>query len=429
MVRRAFVCVALLLAALATGTRAQTPPSPDANEVQVWLLTLSPGDQPHEVFGHNALIVIRNGRGELYNWGTFSFGSSTADFLKFAGNFVQGRLIYWLSVEDAPTRQFWSAVRAIYEGELGRQVTLQQLDLDLPQTARLLEALDRNALPENVKYRYDYYRDNCSTRVRDMIDIATGGALKAATDSPAAEGHTFRWHTRRMAQRSPWLFVALDFVMGHPIDRPLTRWDECFLPDQLSLAVSALELKSADGTSRPLVTRQSVWDANEQREKVPTAPPVAWPWFLAIGVSLGALFAAGRVSGLRWLGWVAGLVAAVVCLVGGLGAAINLYGWAFTDHAVAAWDENVLQLSPLLIPLIALAPLAMFRRRSGRLTFLLAVGGLALSVLGLLLKPLPGAVQPNWNFIASSLPIHAGLVVMLWHRPRVTESAPELAPA
>ena len=64
---------------------------------------------------------------------------------------------------------------------LGRTITLQRLNLTAQQKRRLRADLRRNALDENKYYRYDYFVDNCSTRLRDALDRALDGALRAAT--------------------------------------------------------------------------------------------------------------------------------------------------------------------------------------------------------------------------------------------------------
>ena len=87
--------------------------------------------------------------------------------------------------------------------------------------------------PENREYLYDYYDNNCSTRVRDVLDDAFGGALKNAT-VPLPAKQSLRTHTRRMSQADWWLYLGLETVLGWPVDRPVSRWDEMFLPQVLS---------------------------------------------------------------------------------------------------------------------------------------------------------------------------------------------------
>ena len=105
-----------------------------------------------------------------------------------------------------------------------------------------------NALEENKYYLFDYYRDNCATRVRNLIDNATDGALHAATHTPAS--FTWREHTERLAADDPFVFFGLDLAMGGFIDQPITFWEEMFLPAKLEegLRRTVVPVEDASGT-------------------------------------------------------------------------------------------------------------------------------------------------------------------------------------
>ena len=142
-------------------------------ELSVTVITFSPGEEVWERFGHNALWIhdARAGTDIAWNWGLFDFAQP--DFLQ---RFLSGDTKYWMAGEDA------YRMIAAYR-EIGRTITLQHLDLTQAQAAALRDFVQWNASDENKYYRYDYFRDNCSTRLRDAIDRALGGALRRATDS------------------------------------------------------------------------------------------------------------------------------------------------------------------------------------------------------------------------------------------------------
>ena len=79
-------------------------------------------------------------------------------------------------------------------------------------------------LPENRDYRYDYYRDNCSTRVRDALDRVLGGDPRADWGGPT--GTTYRSHTRRLTTEDLPLYTGLEDGLGEPVDRPIDEWEE-----------------------------------------------------------------------------------------------------------------------------------------------------------------------------------------------------------
>src|SRR5690606_3617895 len=114
---------------------------------------------------------------------------------------------------------------------LNRDVDILVLNLSPEARKRMARHLADNVLPENRSYLYDHYRDNCSTRLRDAVDVGTGGRLRELLSAPGRM--TLREHTRRYTAVNPAMSFLLDLAMNDTIDQPLTRWDEAFLPDEL----------------------------------------------------------------------------------------------------------------------------------------------------------------------------------------------------
>jgi hypothetical protein len=107
-----------------------------------------------------------------------------------------------------------------------RYVNAQELNLSASEKDSVLKQIQWYARPENVNYRYDYFYDNCSTRVRDIIDNAVHGQMKA--QATALTGTTYRWHALRLMQGNFPLAVGVDIGLGRPSDRELTKWTEMF---------------------------------------------------------------------------------------------------------------------------------------------------------------------------------------------------------
>src|SRR5690606_2317965 len=123
------------------------------------------------------------------------------------------------------------------------------------QRRRLARALAENARPERREYDYDYYEDNCTTRVRDALNDVLEGELERSFRRP---GHrSFREHTRRLASEELWLYVALDAVLGRHIDRVPDRYGELWVPDTLAVGLDEVFLLR-DGKRVPLVERTRV---------------------------------------------------------------------------------------------------------------------------------------------------------------------------
>ena len=129
---------------------------------QVWLVTYGPGEVYWQRFGHNAIWIREPARGldHVFNFGFFDFAQQDF-FLRF----LQGRMMYFSAAQ--PAQQEFAA----YIDE-NRSIRAQRLDLSPEQAAWLTGYLLEEVRPENRDYLYDYYRNNCSTRVRDAIDRA-----------------------------------------------------------------------------------------------------------------------------------------------------------------------------------------------------------------------------------------------------------------
>lgn len=376
---------------------------------EVTLVTVEPGPLYWQRFGHNAILLRAPGAQEAvsYNFGYFDFGQP--DFLL---RFLRGRMLYQAVAIDGDSDV------AGYLAD-GRRVWLQRLRLS-PEGARLLAAhLEDHVRPENRDYRYDYYTINCSTKVRDALDLALGGALKRATEH-RSHGWTWRRYTRAYAQGVPWLYLGTDLALGQAVDRPLSMWEEAFIPGELMRQIG--ELKLDDG--EPLVLKSVVLPVGAAA----TAPAPTMPdWragFAAAGIALAGLVLvlarlAERGGTARWpLSLVGGTLSLLLAAAGTLIAGL----WIGTDHAAAWRNENLLLLSPfwwLTLP----AWLALLRRdqitgwaaRAAMIGGWLALAGIA---LGALLKVFKSFDQANIEWLLLLSPLVLALRYVLGKRCR-----------
>ena len=401
------LAAALLLAGPAAAQPMAAPSQADTT-LRIYLLTMGPGDEIWERFGHNAIWVHDPQRGsdQAYNYGMFDFRQKN-----FILNFARGRMLYWTQGFDA------FAMLDAYQ-RMNRSIWAQELNLTSEQARQVRDFLEWNEQPQNRFYRYDYYRDNCSTRVRDVLDRVLGGQLKAATASQPS-GVSYRWHTRRLVAEgaaSVPMYTVLEGGLGPAADRPISRWDEMFLPMRLRDEVRALRIRDASGNLVPLVVReQTVFTALRPPER--DGPP---PWllgYLVAGLAVGGVIALLARAARRSLAARVGFALVTVpwLLFAGFGGLILLGLWGVTDHAIAYRNTNLFQLSPLALPLVAMLPaLAWGRRWARRGTVRLALVMAALSVLGLLLKVLPWFHQVNGEIIALALPINLAIAWAAW---------------
>ncbi len=390
----------LLLGVASPPLLAQAPPPSNGSELVISLMTMGVGREVWERFGHNAILVADrlHGTARAYNYGLFDFRQEN-----FLLRFAQGQMWYWMQGFDAePMVQ--SYVRA------NRSVWVQELNLTPAERRALADFLAWNERPENRYYRYDYYRDNCSTRVRDALDRVLQGRIRALTDT-VTTGTTYRWHTQRLAAPDLPLYTTLALALGEPADHHLSAWEEMFLPLRVRDWMRRVTVNGPDGRPAPFVVREDT--LFESTGPAPPAAPPHWvPEYLMTGLLLGAGFvtlahrAATSKQARRGFAWLAGGWSLLLGLVGLILAGL----WAFTDHAVAYRNENLFQANLLLLPLAVLAPRLARGAAWARLPAVaLAAGVATLSVIGLAVKLLPVFNQSNVEVLALAVPANLGL--------------------
>jgi hypothetical protein len=387
-----------LLLALACAPANGAGPDDVTAGTEVWLVSYGPGEIYWQRFGHNAIWIRDPGLGldHVFNFGFFDFAQEDF-FLRF----LQGRMLYFSAAQ--PARDEFAA----YIDD-NRSIRAQRLDLRPEQAASLTGYLLHEVRPENRDYLYDYYRNNCSTRVRDALDQALGGSLaRRYSGIPAAQ--SWRDHTRRLTAADFRLYLGLELALGPPVDAAVDRWDEMFIPEILATAVAGMRVESAAGPA-PLVLEDVVlYDSS--LEPPPAAPRAWWPRYL-----LGSL----ALAGLAWLlgrrtpPWVSALLARAWLAIAGLAGVALLFFWFGTDHSVAARNLNLLVLCPLwLWP-------AFSRSAAGRTLPLVA----ALSALALVMPFVPPS-QYTFDVLAAFLPLNLAAAMRVDARQRTRDSRHE----
>ena len=401
----------LVLAGDAVGqNRPPVRPSARPPELTVYLMTMGPGRAVWERFGHNAIWIHDPAQGtdKAYNYGLFDLRQEN-----FLLRFLQGRMWYWM--QGFPAHTYVEHYR-----RANRSVWVQELEMPPKARRQLQEFLEWNERPENRFYHYDYYRDNCSTRVRDALDRALGGRIRQETFQ-LATGKTYRFHTRRLTANDPLIYTGLLLALGQPVDRPISAWEEMFLPLAMREHLRRISVPGNDGRPTPLVrSERTLFESNSTPP--PDRPPFWLPIYLGIGLLLGStifvLGARAQRSRLARAGLIAvsGAWALVVGMVGLVLAGL----WGLTDHTAAYNNENLLQANLLALGLLWLVPKAARGSPLGRRALALAGLVAGLSQLGLVLKLLPAFYQVNGEIIALVLPIHLGVaggIARLARRP------------
>ncbi len=246
-----------------------------ASTPEISLATIFAGSDIYELDGHAAIrINYGDGRDIAVSYGEFDF-----DAPNFVYRFVKGETDYHVGTHP------WVLLENVYARH-GRRIEEHVIDMDSTQVARLLTLLDENLRPENRVYRYNYVKDNCSTRPLRMIELAMADSIilpPAACEANSSTPTTFRSIMRENHRDYPWYQFGIDLALGSGIDYPLTPREEAFAPVTLST-----QLGGAKCGGRPLVRESRV--VVDLPADQATAGPT--PWYLtplAIGCLLLAI--------------------------------------------------------------------------------------------------------------------------------------------
>jgi hypothetical protein len=329
--------IACFLLFLSRLSPAQAPLSADA---EISLLTGSPGNALYTTFGHSA-IRVRDPHQSLdlvFNYGTFDF--STPNFYM---KFLRGKLDYMLSVESFERFQL-----GYYYGN--QWVIEQVLGLDSVQKQTVFNHLAINYRPENRYYKYDFFFDNCATRIRDLFDNSLGDRLISRhperwTSQPA----TFRTLLRHyLTGWQMWSGLGIDIILGMPTDRAALPDEYLFLPDFMAETYRLSQVITETGEAQNYVKNEETIITNRPKPDPPgflMPRPVTWMLLAAIGLLTALGFYLKKP-----------LRAIDVFLFGLAGAigALIVFLWFFTEHSATKNNLNILWAWPSHLPLLFL---------------------------------------------------------------------------
>lgn len=234
--------IALSIFLITTRISAQYP----TDSAQISLLTLTPGAETYAAFGHSAIRVFdpKQGFDYVYNYGTFDF--STPNFYP---KFLFGKLLYSLSVSNY--RDFYEAYQS-----WGQGMWEQPLNLTSKEKWQLISNLQENYRQENRYYRYAFFRDNCSTRIRDIVEKSVDGTV-TYDSSLVVKDQSFRQlFTAYLDFREPWALFGMDIMMGKRTDSIAALKDYMFLPQNLMNLWASARVVTKD--SAKLLTQKPI---------------------------------------------------------------------------------------------------------------------------------------------------------------------------
>lgn len=309
----------------------------DSN-TRVSLLICTPGDELYSSFGHSAFRVTddRYEIDAVFNYGTFDFNKPN-----FYSNFLKGIMIYSLSVEDYPSfeRSY------VYENRGVKELVLR---LTISQKSKLVQYLLNNALPDNRDYPYDFLRDNCATRLRDVLEIAIGEPIvfdKSKFDTTI----TFRNLIDEYTLNKRWENFGMDLLIGPQVDKPTTHIEQMFLPDYLAKGFMNATIPTDSGIKPLVLLEKKILSRIPSYTKFSFFNPETTIFLFLIFISLISILELIFNFGFRFFDVVFFLLLGIIGLL-----MTNL--WLFTHHWTTAANLNILWALPshLLIAILLL---------------------------------------------------------------------------
>lgn len=302
----------------------------DAAEVSI--LTIGPGKELYDKFGHSAFRVkdSLSGVDVVFNYGVYDFNQP-----HFYLRFAQGTMLYELGV--AYYHDFYQN----YVAE-NRWIKEQILNLTKEEKQAVSDFLWINARPENKQYRYDYFYDNCATKIRDVLKVTLGDRLEYNYDYIDSI-YTFREHIHNHLNQNSWGSLGIDLALGAPIDKDATPEEYQFLPEYVYLSAENAVIYHND-SPEPLVKKErTLFDNNPQPKESSffTSPLFIFGilGLLIIGITVMDIKKEKRS---RWLD-------VSIFLITGLFGIFLFLLWVATDHSAAAYNYNMLWAFPLSV--------------------------------------------------------------------------------
>lgn len=302
-----------------------------AKDAEISIITIGPGKQLYDSFGHNAIRVSdpSNGKDLAFNYGTFDFNTPNF-YIKFG----QGKLPYALSVStyDGFLRNYIAEKRWIKQ---------QKLDLTYGEKIAIFEFLLNNAQPSNREYQYDFFLDNCATRIRDVLAVNLGSKLSYQDKQYAPFLYSFRELIQQRLHWNSWGSLGIDIALGAVIDRTANPWEHQFLPDYVFESLKSATITRNNKTSALIKKETTI---NNPGPRARNTAFLLSPFFVFLVIALGIVYRTLRDSKQqkrsRWLD-------TVLFFVTGIVGVLLLVLWLATDHTATINNYNILWAFPV----------------------------------------------------------------------------------
>lgn len=324
------IFLSLFIVLSLTGIQARSPEiSPSA---KVYLFNAGPDRTDiTSIWGHGALWIVdeTTGLDKIYNYGVPAFEGY------FNTRLLGGRLIFYLENRHTYKQDLEGYIHS------KREVSLHEINLTFSEKKKLFQLLEDNARPENRMYLYEYFRENCTTKIFDLLSEIIEGQIVFRQDMTDI---TYRDIFDEYLKYAHFYRYFVRFVAGMKNDRHLTTEELFFMPEMMVDHLSQAVISGPGGTRPFIIENKVVYSQPEQRDqvKMPFNPLIVALILLALEliIFLVSWFRKRNISRVYDHFWF---------LIFGVLGLFLVYMTFFTYYYITKLNLNLLWANPLLL--------------------------------------------------------------------------------
>jgi hypothetical protein len=346
--------------------------SQSVQDTSVYLITCSPGTETYSIYGHSAIRVVipAQNSDRVYNWGVFDFNTHN-----FVWKFAKGRLDYILDTSDFQLflQEYYYEKRSVY---------YQKINLEPSEKKKLLDLIQTNLLPQNRSYRYDFFYDDCSTRIRDLIEKVVGKKLIYPPDE-TNKIPTFRTLVGEYQKPYPWLKMGVDLIMGTPGEARANFRDRMFLPIDLQRNLTQAVI-NRDRKMVPLLSSSATvveFEPTRVKSAFYATPIFIFTLLFIIIMIISAVIKKGRLIQIMDI---------VIFTIFSLLSILMVFFNFFSDHMQMKLNINLIWFNPIILVCLFF----IIFKKSGQLWFRIVFFLSAIFLLFIIM--FPGALNSSF---------------------------------
>lgn len=305
----------------------------NVENVEISIITCDPGTEIYSLFGHSALRInhIESDEDIVVNWGIFEYYE---DQFKFGYDFAKGRLNYYMGIQNTVNflREYSYYKRGVRE---------QILNLSTSEKKEIIEFVSVNNLPENRNYKYEFFYDNCSTRIKDLLNSIFRSNISWG-NHPSENKFTFREIIHQNIAPQPWLMLGIDLVLGQRIDQLVNNENLMFLPTYLEAILDSTKITNV-AQSKTLISRKNVLIPTGENKSSTIKSITIYGWIFLM-ITLILLFLKNDRIFNIW----SCILLTLLSLLG----VVLYFMWFGTDHQATKNNSNILWANPSYLFLV-----------------------------------------------------------------------------